>query len=183
MKNRTYFILAVATAIVLPVLFSLVYFKDIYSENNNENVVAKIDNSPEIIFIDGEVISELDGVFIKDEDYEDANTYHFEVGYDGGNDLIEEYDIIMKDIKFSSDIDYKDFKWKLFLYDEQNETYQCVASGNLDGKSENRMLLAKDLKIGLGGMQKFKLYYYFSSDSVNNKNYAGITFNARIDIE
>lgn len=183
MKRKIYYFSAVAFALILPLLFGGIYFRDLYKENEDKVTLARLNVKPEILYGSEEVITNLEDVPIKDENYEGANSFDFKVVYSESDKISKDYSLYLTDIEMSSNINSEAFKWRLFLLDQKNSEYIQVSDGNFINNEITTFRISPTLKIGLNSVQSFRLYYYLVEDANNTTGYAGSTFKAKIKVE
>ena len=182
MKRKIYFFSAVTTALILPVLFGGIYFRDLYIQNKDKMTLARLNSKPDIYYDSNEIITNLEDVPIKDEQYESANYFDFQVVYSDSNKSSYEYSLYLNDIELSPNINPELFRWRLFMLDNKKEEYTQLSSGDFVNLN-NKIRISEDIKIGLNTVQRFRLYYYLVEDVNNTVNYVGSTFEARIKVE
>ena len=181
MKNKK-FIKSLSIAFIIPVIVGVIYFKDMY----NRNIETKVNIStgkPKIVYNDQKEIVGIDGVAILDSNYESASNFSFNVTYINGDYASAKYDLLLKDIKISDNINPSELKWKLLEYNFDTKSYVMVNYGDFSNMQHGALVLCEDLEIGMSNFQKFKLYYFIEYSSGSIKDYSNSTFNAKIDIE
>ncbi len=183
MKNKAYFYLAVVISIVLPIIFSSLYFLDQYSSTQHEKRLAKFDIRPEILYKSSPSLNQLEDVAIKDENYESAPYYEFSVVNTDTTLGIKNYKLYLTDIELPNNIDLDLFKWRLFILDYNSDEYEQISTGNFKYADREKLIISPNLKIGKNNIQRFKLYYYLTYNPNTNIDYSGNTFKAHIALE
>ena len=181
MKNKK-FIKSLSIAFVIPVIVGVIYFKDMY----NRNIETKVNintGKPKIVYNDQKEIVGIDGVAILDSNYESASNFSFNVTYINGDYANAKYNLFLKDIEVSDNIELSNLKWKLLEYDFDKKEYVVVNHGDFSTMQNGILVLGEDFEIGLSNFQKFKLYYFIEYSSGTIKDYSNSTFKAKIDIE
>lgn len=183
MNNKTYFVIAVIVAIVLPLIFGGIYFKDLYKKSELVASISKIKERPEILYTEANSITKLDDVAILDKDFLNSNNYSFQVVYPKSSELVTYYSLYLDNIKLSSNIGSSKFKWALMRYDSSKSEYVSIATGDLSKLDNQKILLKDSLQIRLNSVHQYKLYYWLSySEEESSASVVGSTFEATVHI-
>lgn len=180
MNNRTYFVFAVIIALIVPLMIATIYFVNLYQNNGPTKYISKLADNRELLILGATDIGEIKAISLADKDYLAGNVNEFVVKYASGNDDVVDYTIRLKDIVTSAELDPKHLKWRLCIYDANEETFVPLSMGSLETIEDSSVTISPSVNIALGDIQKYRLYYYLSYEEVIYRN---VTFKAKIALE
>lgn len=160
MMKRQEFVLAVIVALVVPVIFGCVYYREMYEERGSNEIISKLDDT-EVFFLGDKKIDGGNLVELLNEDFKSAPYIDFSIKYAKGKLPFFNYTIAMDEISVSRPEELKNVKWVLAQYDEENKKYLAIREGTLKDISERKTLLFSNTSVTLGELQQYRLYYYY----------------------
>ena len=182
MRNEKIYKISIIVALVVPITIGLIYYKDISSKIIQNKINLSHQEKPEIVYEKNDKIEGIEGVAILDSNYSNAAYFDFNVTYMDQNYGNNEFDLYLKNIKYSENIDPSSLKWRLTKYNYESNEYDVIFFGNFSKVQEGRLNIGKSIPIGKDNFQKYRLYYYISYSNLDKKDYSDSEFYAEIEI-
>ncbi len=158
MNDRSYFVVAVIIALVVPMIFGSIYFFKMKNIKDNTRYVTMLKDKPDLV-LDGKTSIEDDSVDAKVEEIK------FSVQYVRGEKQSAKFNLYFENVElFESS---NGLEWQLYVYDEITNNYILYNSGSLNNKSLKKVILGSNISIDFLSNKKFKLNYSLNDDKGN----------------
>lgn len=182
MKSEKIFKTSIVIALVVPLIIGFIYYRGIRKVYLANKVSITKQADPEIVYNKKNKIDGIDGVAIVDSNYKNASHFDFNVTYSDPNFGNTEYDLYLKNVSFSENINPANLKWRLTEFNYEKNEYEVIFFGDFLKLEEGKINIGKDIPIGKDNFQKFRLYYYISFDSLDKQDYSDSKFSAELEI-
>lgn len=158
MNDRSYFVVAVIIALVVPMIFGSIYFFKMKNLKDNTRYVTMLKDKPDIV-LDGQCI-------INDENIDSVEReIAFSVQYVRGEADSLNYNLFFNDIEFEGTSSI--IEWSLYILNDETNDYTVYSSGTIDKKTSKRKRITTNISIAFLKTQKFKLKYSTNDGNVN----------------
>jgi len=158
MNDRSYFVVAVIIALVVPMRFGSIDFFKMKNIKDNTRYVTMLKDKPDLV-LDGKTSIEDDSVDAKVEEIK------FSVQYVRGEKQSAKFNLYFENVElFESS---NGLEWQLYVYDEITNNYILYNSGSLNNKSLKKVILGSNISIDFLSNKKFKLNYSLNDDKGN----------------
>lgn len=158
MNDRSYFVVAVIIALVVPMIFGSIYFFKTKNIKDNTRYVTMLKDKPDLV-LDGKTSIEDDSVDAKVEEIK------FSVQYVRGEKQSAKFNLYFENVELSESSN--GLEWQLYVYDEITNNYILYNSGSLNNKSLKKVILGSNISIDFLSNKKFKLNYSLNDDKGN----------------
>ena len=182
MESKKIYKISIIVAVIVPLTIGFIYYKDISSKVLQNKIDLSNQAKPEIVFNKKNKIEGIDGVAIPDSNYQSASYFDFNVTYIDQNYGNNEFDLYLKNIRYSDNINPSNLKWRLAQYNFETKEYDVIFFGDFSKAVNGELQIGTSIPIGKDNFQKYRLYYYISYDYVDKNNYSDSNFYADIEI-
>lgn len=179
MDNRTYFVVSVTIALVVPVIIGYANFSQIYKTKNSNNYLSGLVEQKELVVLGDKNISNDELRSADPLEPKEVNEVDFQVVYASGEPDHIEYQMSIEDVQLSPNIDYEDLEWEVLKYDESKDSFVSINRGNFDRLVDGNMSIGSNMNITKGDKQDFIFRYFFNDNNKYNRGY----LNAYIKVE
>jgi len=171
MDNKTYFVVSLSIAFVVPVLIGGSYFMNVYNYKNSSQYLSSLEEMPEVIVLGDAKISRDELKSTEAREPREQYEAYFSIKYANGKESSYEYGLALQNVQLSPNIDYKDLDWELLYYDLESQTFKLLNMGNFEMLSDGKLSLCQDLNIDLRDTQDYIFRYKFNENSTYNRGF------------
>lgn len=182
MKSEKVYKTSIIVALVVPITIGLIYYVGIRNTYLANRVSISKQANPEIVYNKQDVIEGIEGVAISDNNYKHAKHFDFNVTYSDPNFGNTDFELYLKNIKYSDYINPSNLKWRLAEYNYETNEYDVIFFGDFSKINDDMINIGKQIPIGKDNFQKYRLYYYISYDSLDKTDYSDSRFSAEIEL-
>lgn len=150
MNDRSYFVVAVIIALVVPMIFGSIYFFKMKNLKDNTRYVTMLKDKPDI------VLEGKNTIDVENLDFNEKEIL-FSVQYVRGETDNLSYSILFDDVEFESA--NSTIEWSLYILNDETNDYMVYNSGTIDRKTSKRKVIGSNIQTKFLKTQKFKLKY------------------------
>ncbi len=150
MNDRSYFVVAVIIALVVPMIFGSIYFFKMKNLKDNTRYVTMLKDKPDIV-LEGKNTIDVENLDFNEKEIS------FSVQYVRGETDSLNYSLFFDDVEFEST--NSTIEWSLYILNDETNDYTILSSGTIDRKTSKRKVINSNIQTKFLKTQKFKLKY------------------------